>query len=160
MAGMYAVYHGPQGLRRIARHVHTMTRVLADGLRRLGYRLVHDTFFDTITVETNEATVQRIHETAREQRINLRPTSTERVGVTLDETTSLRDIADLVRPCTLRHPRRTPSDLLVPPAPGVQPIPLGDRVPPVCASTRRARSLTQCGDDPARLVYDEAQRHD
>ncbi len=97
MAGMYAVYHGPQGLRRIARHVHTMTRVLADGLRRLGYRLVHDTFFDTITVETNEATVQRIHETAREQRINLRPTSTERVGVTLDETTSLRDIADLVR---------------------------------------------------------------
>src|SRR3546814_6710820 len=52
MAGMYAVYHGPEGLTRIARRVHRLTAILAEGLRRLGYRLESEAFFDTVTVLT------------------------------------------------------------------------------------------------------------
>jgi glycine dehydrogenase len=96
MAGMYAVYHGPDGLRRIARHVHRMTSVLAEALRRLSYRLAHASFFDTLTVETDRKTATRIHNAARARQINLRPTSPERIGVTLDELTSPDDVHALV----------------------------------------------------------------
>ena len=50
MAGMYAVYHGPDGLRRIAERVHNLTRVLARGLAQMGFAIRHDDFFDTLTV--------------------------------------------------------------------------------------------------------------
>src|SRR2546428_546830 len=51
MASMYAVYHGPEGLRRIAQRVHTLTVLLATALSRLGYRIVHQSYFDTLCVE-------------------------------------------------------------------------------------------------------------
>ncbi len=96
MAGMYAVYHGPAGLRRIATHVHTFTRVFAEALRRLGHQLAHSTFFDTITVVTDKTTAKRIHERATERSIGLRPVAADRIGITLDETTTLEDVRDLV----------------------------------------------------------------
>jgi glycine dehydrogenase len=96
VAAMYAVYHGPEGLRRIAERVHAHTTVLADALRRLGYRLAHAAFFDTLAVEVDAATQPKILDAARARRINLRSLSATRIGVALDETTGLPDVADLV----------------------------------------------------------------
>src|SRR5256885_2104009 len=73
MASMYAVYHGPGGLRRIAELVHGRTVVLANALRRLRYRIVHDSFFDTICVEGPEWALPRLLDSARPPPINLRP---------------------------------------------------------------------------------------
>ncbi len=96
MAGMYAAYHGPDGIRRIATRVHTLTVTLADALRRLGFQIAHETFFDTLTITLDAERAARIHERARANRVNFRPTSSTRIGVTLDETTSERDLADLI----------------------------------------------------------------
>ncbi len=60
MASMYAVYHGPDGLRRIAERVHTQAVLLADALRRLRYHVVHEAFFDTVCVEVKAANRARI----------------------------------------------------------------------------------------------------
>jgi glycine dehydrogenase len=96
MASMYAVYHGPAGLRRIADRVHALTRTLAAALRRLGYTLVHDAFFDTLAIEVERWALPGIVDAARNRRINLRILSQTRLSVALDETVSLSDVADLI----------------------------------------------------------------
>ncbi len=96
MASMYAVYHGPEGLARIARRVHRLTVVLRAGLLRLGVRVPTDGFFDTLTVEPGpwrDAIVAR----ARAERINLRELDDGRLGVSLDETTTRADVEALWR---------------------------------------------------------------
>jgi glycine dehydrogenase len=95
-AGMYAVWHGPDGIRRVAERVHSHTRRLASALRAMGYTLAHDAFFDTLSVGTDRATAARLHEAARSRRINLRPLSEDRVGVALDESVTSSDLKDLV----------------------------------------------------------------
>jgi glycine dehydrogenase len=95
IAGMYAVYHGPEGLRRIARRVHALTGRLADAARKLGFQLAHATYFDTLTVEVGNAR-PAIEAAAAQRRMNLRRVSETRLGVTLDETTTLADLGDLV----------------------------------------------------------------
>ena len=85
IASMYAVYHGPQGLERIARRVHRLTAILARGLRQLGHDVEQAHFFDSISV----AGARPAHELlakARAAGINLRPIDAQRVGVSLDET--------------------------------------------------------------------------
>jgi glycine dehydrogenase len=104
IAGMYAVYHGPEGLRAIAARVHRRTAGLAAALKGLGYRLSHETFFDTIAVETDQATASRIHQAAADDRINLRPISPTRIGVSLDETTTADDVRDLAAVFALGRP--------------------------------------------------------
>ena len=94
MAGMYAVYHGPDGLRRIARRVHALTRLLAAGLRELGFNLGSDDWFDTLTVTGVDA--DRVHAAANAHRINLRPIDGSTVGIALDETVGVEDIDDLL----------------------------------------------------------------
>ncbi len=96
MASMYAVYHGPAGLRRIAEQVHTRTVLLANALRRLRYRIVHDSFFDTLCVEVPEWALPRLLDAARARQINLRPLPPTRLCVALDETVTLGDLADLI----------------------------------------------------------------
>ena len=93
MAGMYAVYHGPEGLRRIASRIHDLTRVLASGLERLGFTLRHDRFFDTLRIETDAP--KRLLDVARTCRINLRAYDDGSIGVALDETTSTGDLDTL-----------------------------------------------------------------
>ena len=95
-AGMYAAWHGPDGIRHIAELVHARTRTLAGAVKALGFTLLHDTFFDTIAVETDAATVAKVHAAARAKRINLRPLSPTRLAVALDETVSQTDLEDLV----------------------------------------------------------------
>ncbi|HEX5004433.1 MAG TPA: aminomethyl-transferring glycine dehydrogenase [Gemmatimonadales bacterium] len=96
MASMYAVYHGPEGLTRIAERVHAMTGLLAAALRRLRYTLVNDSWFDTLCVEVEPWAQPRILDHARGRRINLRPMGANRIGIALDETVTLEDLADLI----------------------------------------------------------------
>ena len=95
-AGMYAVWHGPEGLRRIAERVHARARGLASAARALGYTIAHDVFFDTVAIETDAASARKITDTARAKQINLRALSATRIAISLDETVTSVDIADLV----------------------------------------------------------------
>ncbi|MGH7566761.1 MAG: aminomethyl-transferring glycine dehydrogenase, partial [Gemmatimonadota bacterium] len=96
VAGMYAVYHGPEGLARIARRVHGLTGLAAAGLERLGRRVSHAAFFDTLAVELDEGEAPQVLKAAGERRINLRPLSGSRVGVALDETVTEADVRELL----------------------------------------------------------------
>src|SRR5574343_2102914 len=93
MASMYAVYHGPAGLKRIAQRVAVLTAILAEGLKALGWTLLHDTAFDTVHVlaEDREAVMAK----AVAMGINLRDASADSVSISLDETTTRNDIIDL-----------------------------------------------------------------
>jgi glycine dehydrogenase len=95
VASMYAVYHGPQGLTRIARRVHGYTTALAEGLRRLGYTIVHDDYFDTIRVGLGKRSAQTILDEARNRRINLRAMEDRTIVIALDETVTNEDLANL-----------------------------------------------------------------
>ena len=92
MAGMYAVYHGPEGLRDIATRTHNLTKVLATGLREAGHTIRHDAFFDTLRVDLNSMTTEAVREAAERHRINLRYYDDGSVGIALDETTSADDL--------------------------------------------------------------------
>jgi len=94
IASMYAVYHGPLGLKRIAQRVATLTAVLAAGLKTLGYTLANDAAFDTLTVSTGDATAA-IAAKARAAGANLRQASSNALGVSLDETTTRLEVEQL-----------------------------------------------------------------
>ena len=91
VASMYAVYHGPQGLKRIARRVASYTAILAAGLKQLGRTLAHESGFDTVTVNTGNHT-DALLQSARELGFNLRRDSATCVGLTLDETSTRDDV--------------------------------------------------------------------
>ncbi|MEX2641883.1 MAG: aminomethyl-transferring glycine dehydrogenase [Acetobacterales bacterium] len=97
MAGMYAVYHGPEGLRRIATRVHRLACILADGLERLGCKLRYSAFFDTVVVSGGAGTADEFIGRAREAGINLRRFDGECVGITVDETTTRAEVEALWR---------------------------------------------------------------
>jgi len=90
IASMYAVYHGPHGLRAIAERVHRLTSQLTQGLRALGLTVMHENFFDTIRVEVESSST--IIEHAEKAGCNLRPFGPRAVGISFDETTTSRDI--------------------------------------------------------------------
>ncbi|WP_426335925.1 aminomethyl-transferring glycine dehydrogenase [Pseudoduganella sp. R-31] len=92
MASMYAVYHGPKGLKQIAERTHRYTGILAANLKSLGYS-VNDTFFDTLTVATDKA--NELHAAAVAAGINLRKIDAKHVGVSLDETCDRDTLAAL-----------------------------------------------------------------
>ena len=94
IASMYAVYHGPEGLVRIATRVQRLTSLLAAGLQRLGHQTQH-TAFDTLTLVFGERTAA-LHEAARVRGYNLRDVSAEALGVALDETSTLADVQALL----------------------------------------------------------------
>ena len=91
MASMYAVYHGPHGLRRIAERVATYTAIFVHGLREMGYDITNEGAFDSVTVKTGDAT-NLIADRARQSCANLRFRLKNHLGVSLDETTSRSDI--------------------------------------------------------------------
>ncbi len=96
MAGMYAVWHGPEGIARIARRVHAMTATLAAGLERLGFRIVHRDYFDTLRVDLGQAESATFLEIAQSRGINLHGMDQHTIGISLDETTTVDDLADLL----------------------------------------------------------------
>ncbi|HCE3738296.1 aminomethyl-transferring glycine dehydrogenase [Vibrio parahaemolyticus] len=93
MASFYAVYHGAEGLRTIARRTHHMTAILAAGLTKGGFELAHNSFFDTIAINTGEKT-QDLYTKALAADINLRVLP-GKLGISLDETTTVADVEAL-----------------------------------------------------------------
>lgn len=90
MASFFAVYHGEEGIRTIARRTHHMTAILAAGLTKSGYELAHNAFFDTITINTGDKT-QALYAKAQAADINLRLLDGQ-IGISFDETTTVADI--------------------------------------------------------------------
>ncbi|MEU1282283.1 aminomethyl-transferring glycine dehydrogenase [Streptomyces sp. NPDC005805] len=92
MAGMYAVYHGPEGLRAVAERTHRYATLLADGLRAGGVEVVHDSFFDTITLRV-PGRADDVVAAARENGVNLRRVDADQVSAACDETTGRAQLA-------------------------------------------------------------------
>ena len=93
MAGMYAVYHGPQGLQYIANKVHATAVTLANELEKLGLYQINTAYFDTIVIKTN---AQKVKEIAEQHQVNFYYIDDETVSISLNETTSLNDINTIV----------------------------------------------------------------
>ena len=95
MASMYAVYHGPVGLRRIATRVHLLTEVMAAGLKKLGYEANNHPVFDTLTVHGGRRQDIELRGAALAHEINLRYNDDGSVGLSLDETVTIADLEKL-----------------------------------------------------------------
>ncbi|MBE9187951.1 aminomethyl-transferring glycine dehydrogenase [Microcoleus sp. LEGE 07076] len=95
MASMYAVYHGPSGLRDIAEKVWSLTALLASGLTSFGYKIGSQPFFDTLRVELGDKPLSELLATAKIRQINLRVFDDATVGITLDETVTVEDVQEL-----------------------------------------------------------------
>ncbi|HRI07361.1 MAG TPA: aminomethyl-transferring glycine dehydrogenase [Nannocystaceae bacterium] len=96
MAGMYGVYHGPEGLRRIAARVHGLTTLLAAGLVSLGHGIAEGTFFDTLRIRLGGVDAATIHAAARARGFNLREIDGGTVGVSLDERSTVEEVQALL----------------------------------------------------------------
>ena len=97
MAGMYAVYHGPTGLKRIAERIHALTCTLRAGLEEIGYRTGEHPCFDTLSVTVPTETTEDILTAARARQINLRAIDATHIGISLDETTTTADVEELLQ---------------------------------------------------------------
>ncbi len=96
MASMYAVYHGPAGLKKIAENIHSLTVTLAAGLKQLGYKISSESFFDTIRVELGTRSLKEILAGCEAKKINLRIFDETAVGISLDETSTIEDVRNLL----------------------------------------------------------------
>ena len=92
IAALYAMYHGPEGLRTIAQRIHRLTAILANGLQSRGLTCSNARFFDTLTIATDAASRAAILARAAQARINLRMDQADSIGVSLDECTTAHDI--------------------------------------------------------------------
>ncbi len=97
MASMYAVYHGPEGLRSIAARIHDLTRTLATGLRRSGHEVLTRHFFDTLRVRPTAPGAEEVLRRASRSHINLRDFGDGTLGMSLDETVEPEDLATLLQ---------------------------------------------------------------
>jgi glycine dehydrogenase len=95
MAGMYAAYHGPQGLKRIAQRVHTLAVALANGLKQLGYGIGDEPFFDTVLIPVGADGGKALLAAAAQRGMNLRLIDDATLSVSLDETTTAADVQEL-----------------------------------------------------------------
>jgi glycine dehydrogenase len=95
MAALYAVYHGPEGLKIIAERVHRLTTILATGLKQLGFTLQHETYFDTLMVLVGHKQLA-LYQYAQQRGVNLRLINGNALGVSLDETTTPQDVDALL----------------------------------------------------------------
>lgn len=95
MAGMYATYHGPDGLKKIAGRVHAITRLFAEAISKAGYTLVNENYFDTLKINASSH-LSAIRQSCEAAQINLRYFDGESIGVSFDETTTISDVQHLV----------------------------------------------------------------
>lgn len=95
IASLYAVFHGPAGLKRIASRIHRLTDILADGLQKKGLKLRHVHYFDTLCVDVADKAA--VLARAEALQINLRSDIHHAVGITLDEATTREDVLNLFR---------------------------------------------------------------
>ncbi len=95
MASMYTVYHGAQGLKAIAQTIHLRASTLAAGLKKQGYKIVHDQFFDTVAVEAGDK-MPGIRKMAEDAMMNFRYEPDHRIVINLDETTTHDDVTEII----------------------------------------------------------------
>lgn len=97
ISGFYAVYHGPNGLKKIAAKIHGLTKLTAQGLEELGIQVSNDLFFDTLTVEGLSADqVEKLKEESQKERVNFRYQSNSGVGISFDEAKELSDVQNVL----------------------------------------------------------------
>ncbi|CCM03133.1 uncharacterized protein FIBRA_05254 [Fibroporia radiculosa] len=98
MAAMYAVYHGPDGIRRIAQKVHALTQVVKSAVEKYGYNAITSEFFDTVTFDVSGVVKdsETVHTAARLEKVNLRRIDSSHVGVTFDESVSTEDVVRVI----------------------------------------------------------------
>lgn len=95
MSVFYAIYHGPDGLKRIANRIHRLTAIAATALQQKGFALTNATYFDTITINVGDKQAE-INQAALATEINVRLVGTDAIGISLNETSSLEDVAQLL----------------------------------------------------------------
>ena len=95
MASMYAVYHGPEGLKQIAQRIHTLTEVLAAGLGKLGFKIASAPRFDTIRIDLGSQSATEILNTAEAHGMNFRSIDDQTIGISLDEATRESDVLEI-----------------------------------------------------------------
>lgn len=108
MAAMYAVYHGPQGLKKIAQRVHLLTQIAAEGAKALGLNVVHAQFFDTLKIAVKSADIANIKTRTEKNEINLRYFA-DAIGFSFNETTTLQTVETLLR--VLNNDQQLPFDI-------------------------------------------------
>lgn len=104
MASMYAVYHGPEGLKRIAKRVHGLTALLARVLENYGLIVQNKAFFDTLRIGVKQNLLDDIRQRSQRKLLNLRYFDDQSIGIALDETTRLTDLADIVEVVSGQRP--------------------------------------------------------
>ena len=176
MAGMYAVWHGPEGLARIARRVRLQAGMLADAAKRAGFALRHEVFFDTVAIEAGErAARDALMRAALERGFNLRRVDAGCVAVSLDETVTREELAALA--AAIAEAAGAPvaeladlaagagaaggagAALALPRGRGVQHPPQRARDAALPQAAGRPRRGAEPQHDPARLLHHEAERH-
>jgi glycine dehydrogenase len=96
MASLYAVYHGPEGLKQIAQRVHALTGLLAAGLTKLGHTVLTNVYFDTLTVSVGKGTAADLVKKAESRSLNFRVVDEKSLGISLDEKTSAEDVTGIL----------------------------------------------------------------
>lgn len=97
MAGMYAVYHGAEGIKAIAKRIHGLTSLLAKGLSSMGFKTENQTWFDTITIASNKTITDNLRQAAEKQGINFRYfDNNSNVGIAINELTTVTDVQDIL----------------------------------------------------------------
>ncbi|MDZ7690229.1 MAG: hypothetical protein U5K69_03560 [Balneolaceae bacterium] len=96
MAGFYGVYHGPEGLRRIAERIHGLTKIAHQALEKIGFEIANEYYFDTLKVNTNRVQQQSIRIQALKQEVNFRYFDDGSIGLSFDEVKDLQDVAQVL----------------------------------------------------------------
>ncbi len=96
MAGMYAVYHGSKGLRKISKKIHSLTATLAEGLRQLGYHQLNDVYFDTLKIGIGNVSMENVKTYAEDAKINLNYIDDKFLSISIDEKDDLKNINDIL----------------------------------------------------------------
>lgn len=92
LAAFYGTYHGPEGLKKIAKRIHTFACLFAQAMEKAGHKVLSANFFDTLTIELTGTDSKTVHQKALSQKINLRIVNEKSVGISFDETTQLEDL--------------------------------------------------------------------
>ncbi|HEY2124419.1 MAG TPA: aminomethyl-transferring glycine dehydrogenase [Chthoniobacterales bacterium] len=114
MASMYAVYHGPRGMTAIAQRIHQNTARLAASLAAAGFQIIHQAFFDTLRIDLDKQDADDVLEATAKKGINLRKLGDRSIGISLDETTTETDLADLCGNLGARFDRSLAASFRVP----------------------------------------------
>ena len=96
MAGMYAVYHGPEGLRAISKHIHSLTATLAEGLTQLGYHQLNRVYFDTLQISIGNVSMENIKTYSEDAKINFNYIDDDKLSISIDEKDDLSNINDIL----------------------------------------------------------------